>query len=262
MSIVTFTTDWGLNSYYVSALKGRLQSRYALATIIDINHDSPRSNITKAAFTIKHSYKNFPDGSIHIIGVNTESWEELRYLVAKCENQYFVAPDNGVITLIFEDADIKVVMFEKFDYEIIPSFPELTIFSYLAGEILKGKDIEELGSITTSYRKQIQMQSTIDKSVIVAKVLHSDTYGNVIVNVSLELFQQVGTNRKFAIFVNSNKNKINTISPNYYDEDVTDGDLMALFNSVGLLEIAIRNGNALELLGLNKESTIRINFYD
>jgi len=262
MSIVTLTTDWGLNSYYVSALKGRLLSRFAQAVIVDINHDSPRSNITKAAFTIKHSYKNFPKGTIHIIGVNQENFESLRFLVAKCENQFFIAADNGIVSLIFEDTDIKVVLFETFDYEIIPTFPELSIFSHLAGEILNGKDIEQLGKITTNYRKQIQMQSTVDKSAIIAKILYTDNYGNVIVNVSFELFQQIGNKRKFTIFVNSNKNKINTISPNYYDDDVTDGDLMAIFNSIDLLEIAIRNGNAQELLGLTKESTIRINFYD
>ena len=110
------------------------------------------------------------------------------------------------------------------------------------------------------YETHTQIRATIDESVISGSIIYIDSYQNAITNISKELFDRVGRDRRFDILVQSNHNKVNSISNTY--SDVEPGDLLALFNSAGLLEIAICTGYAAQLLNLNVGSSVRIKFYE
>ncbi len=124
--------------------------------------------------------------------------------------------------------------------------------------LAKGTPLTELGTPTDSYNKQTPLRPTIEDQTITGSVIHIDSYQNAITNISKELFERIGKGKQFAIYVQSKHYMIDKINGRY--NETPSGELMAIFNSVDLLEIAIRNGNAAGLLRLNSSSTVRVEF--
>ena len=94
MGIITLTTDHGLKDYTVSAIKGAIYRQYPDATIVDITHSVPKFDILQAAFILRNSYREFPDGTIHIIGVMPDETHDCRHVAVYCDNQYFVRSEE------------------------------------------------------------------------------------------------------------------------------------------------------------------------
>ena len=134
------------------------------------------------------------------------------------------------------------------------------VFSKVACDLVKGKKMEDLGTAVKELNKQVPMLPTIDESLINGSVVYIDSYRNAITNIPEELFEKIRKNRPFEIFIQSNHYKINKINRTY--NETSEGELLALFNSLGMLEIAINNGNVADLLNLHINSIIRIKFYD
>ena len=106
MPVITLTSDWIKDDYYLGAVKGRIISQCPEAKIIDISHRIPSFNVRQAAFIIKNSYQHFPKGTVHIIGINSTSGPEVRFLGIQVEDQYFLTYDNGIYGLIFRETNI------------------------------------------------------------------------------------------------------------------------------------------------------------
>ncbi|MBN1183582.1 MAG: SAM-dependent chlorinase/fluorinase [Bacteroidales bacterium] len=256
MAIITLTTDWKDDDYYIGCIKGALLSTIPGCVIIDISHQIKSFNILQAAFVLRNCYKNYPEGTVHIICVNSEIEKDQRHVLVKTDNQYFIGTDNGIFSLLFKD---KVDLIIDFTNEKKKStFPELDLFVDIAAQIQKSMDIKSLGKTLNEFQKRIPLRATIDDSVITGGIIHIDSYRNVITNISRELFERVGNNRPFELFVQSNSYKIRKINT-YYNE-TSPGELLALFNSLDLLEIAINKGNAADLLNLSTNSSVRIKF--
>ena len=100
MSIITLTTDFGLKDHFVGAIKGTVYSELPDARIVDISHLISPFNIAETAYILKNAYKSFPEGSIHIIGVDSELNEENNLIALYLDNHYFICPNNGVISLL------------------------------------------------------------------------------------------------------------------------------------------------------------------
>lgn len=269
MAIITLTTDLGLKDYYVSAIKGAIIKDCSHATIIDITHAIPKFDTEVASFVLKNNYKNFPEGSIHIIDVNTGFSERTPYLIVFANNHYFIASDNGIFSLILDqikpDAIISIEENEQFNKSI---FPARDIFAKAACHIANQGIIPDLGKEQTNFREKINLIAYADANSIKGMVVYIDSYGNAITNISKELFKKAYLNRKFGIQLKPSIKyssefgsfEIEEINQTY--DDVADGEVVAIFNSTGHLEIAINKGNASGLLGLKNREIIRINFYD
>ena len=106
MPIITLTTDWNKDDYYVGAAKGAIYSNCIDATIVDITHQIKPFNIFQAAFILKNSYRFYPSGTVHIIGVKTEIYADQKYIAAEFEGQYFLGTDNGIFSLLFQEQHI------------------------------------------------------------------------------------------------------------------------------------------------------------
>lgn len=249
--VVTLTTDWGQHDYYVGMLKGSLLSSDPQLRIVDLCHDVTSFNMHNAAFVVKNSHKYFPNGTIHLILVNSEDSQNSRLLIIKANNQYFVTPDNGMVGLLFNDIPSSIY---AIPYTPGSSFASLPAFILAVKGILNNA----LGEEINDYEKRISFRATIDESVITGSIIYIDSYHNAITNISKSVFERVGQNKAYNIFVQSNHNKISKLSTSYNQVDA--GELLALFNSANLLEIAIRNGYAAELLSLSVGGTVRINF--
>ncbi len=260
MPITTLLTDWNTDDFYIAALKGQILKISPDAQILDISHKVQAFNYAQAAFILKGCYRYFPKESIHIIGVNSETSKETPHLLVKYDGHYFISADNGIFSLLFDKAPEKIVQLseELYSFSNFHSFPELSIFAKVACFVMKGGNMEELGESVKKFQRSVPISPAWEDSSITGNVVYIDSYKNAISNISAELFDKVGYGRPFTIYITSNHYKIRQINRHYCE--TPQGELLALFNSVGLLEIAMNKGNVAELLGLQIKSTIRINF--
>jgi len=258
MHLITLTSDWNENDFYTGALKGRILSACEHATIIDLNHRIRQYNTAQAAFVVRNAYPNFPEGSIHIIAVNTEPGPGSRLLAASIRGHFFLAADNGVLGLLGEDKPDEVVELSVSAVNDSYTMSPLHTFAAAACALLSGKKLDELGKPAGEINLQVPLRATIENNNITGSVIYIDSYGNAITNITRELFQRIGAGRKFGIFVQSKHYRIDSINTFY--SETAPGELLAIFNSAGLIEIAIRNGSAAKLLNLNTDSTIRVEF--
>jgi S-adenosylmethionine hydrolase len=256
--IVTLTTDWGQSDYYIGNVKASILSRAPETIFVDISHNIESFLVAQAAFVLKSAYKKFPAGTIHIVGVDSEPDKNGQILIIKHCEQYFIVNDNGCAALIFDDEKPEIVVVETGFAFDGASFVELNVFCDIAVFILKNGDISQLGEHTNNYKTNPDLYPVPEVDTINGMVIYIDSYGNAVTNISKDYFNKHVNGSKFEILINSNRYKSKTISKGYKEVDKV--EIVTLFNSLDLLEIAIREGNASQLLSLNRKSEIRIKY--
>jgi len=255
MSIITLTSDWSTSDFYVGAIKGKLLSCCKNPDIIDISHKIQAFNTAQAAFVLRNAYPNFPSGTIHLVFVNTEPSPEKPFLLVKANGHYFIGTDNGIFSLIVGDQSEKIIKLQSSQNK---SFSAFDTFCETACKLANGADMDSLGQIAKSLNVRMQLRPTIDNAILTGSIIYIDSYQNAVTNISRELFEKVAQDRNYDIYVQSKHYKISRISEFYHDVPV--GEILAVFNSIGLLEIAINSGNAARLLNLDMNSTVRVEF--
>lgn len=263
MPIVTLTTDWRQNDFYLGAVKGTILSLAPNASVVDLNHQIPPFNISMAAFVVKNAYKFFPQGTVHLIDVGSEPSGDQGFIAVKADGHFFLCANNGILGLLFHDDPELTVDIQKFQTpdkssSTVTTFAGLSVLAPAAAHLSSGENITMLGPEATGLVKQIPLRPAIDDSVISGSIIYIDSYQNTITNITQDLFDRIGKGRSFEILVQSNYYKIKKLN-RFYNE-TSPGELLALFNSLGLLEIAIYQGNAAELLNLGINSAVRVKF--
>ena len=275
MSLITLTTDFGTKDHFVGAIKGAIFNEIADINIVDISHQVSPFNITETAYIVKNAYQNFPKGSIHIIGVDSELSIENKHIALQLDGHYFVCPDNGVISMIASEIKPEKLVEITIHDTLISSFNVLDVFVKVACHIARGGTLEVIGTEIKNYKQLTEVHPFIndDKTQLVGSVIYIDNYGNVISNISKKLFQEIGKGRDFEVIArNYTFDKIQQ----QYNEVVnfkipvenrqSDGKKLAIFNSANFLEIAIYKSNlktvggASSLLGLDYRDTITVRF--
>jgi S-adenosylmethionine hydrolase len=262
MATITLTSDWGTKDYYAAAVKGTILQLFPGVTLTDISHGIPPFNLHHASFVVRNSYKHFPEGTIHIIDINSDTPSKTKYSLVEADGQFFIAPDNGIFSLIFDKTPDKIIEIAVPDLLKSSTFIAKDLFAPVACKLAQGAAPEEFGTRMDSLLQRVSFAPTVDEdgNVIRGKVIYIDTYENAFLNISEPLFLQVGKDRPFTIYFKTLDNAIQRISKSY--NDVPEGDLLALFSSSGLLEIAINKGNASGLLGLRTDEMVRVEFRD
>lgn len=254
MSFITLTTDFGELDYYVPSFKGAIVRACPSVKLMDISHNIPPFNINIAAYIVKNSFESFPEKSLHIIRVGEKNHPDQRLLAVTYRGHYFVAPDNGVLSMIFEESPTIVVAINKemVSHGNIDEYYLRAIKNF----VFKG-NISEIGYGTTDYVEKHLFNSTLYQNKINGVIMHIDNYGNAITNVTKADFVRVGNGKPFVIYYRI-KEYFDIVLDDY--SFVEEGDKVAIFNSKGFLEIAINEGNASELLGLGLGDTVQIEF--
>ncbi len=265
--IVTLTTDWGNRDYFAGAVKGKLYSLIPDVRVVDISHDIENFDINHAGYVIKNAFSFFPEGSIHILGVDSEEYannnEIQSHLIVKYKSHYFIGADNGIFSMIAPLNDVEAIYeltipYKEINGEFKYIFPERDRFVYAAAHLANGGDITEIAKPIEEFKELLDIQPVYSNEYIRGTVIHVDGYENAVVNISKKLFESLVNGRKFVIVFRNVK--ITVIHEQY--SDVPDQHIVALFNSSGLLEIAINKANASGLLGLRKNDRVSIEFYD
>ncbi len=256
MPIITLTSDWGLKDHYAGSVKGAIYRLLPEAKVVDISHEVPPFDLNQAAFIIRNSYVNFPEGTIHIIGMRSEASIETPHTLVIHEGQYFLGADNGIFSLIFDDAPETIYELDVMQDSDYFTFPSRDVFVKVACHIAEGKPLEELGRLKTGLLRKMSFNPVIDGEMIKGKVIYVDNYENVFTNITEKFFHEVVKGRKYAIMFRSASYRITEISKSY--NDVVEGEMLALFSSSGHLQIAMNQGKASSLLGLKIDHPILI----
>jgi S-adenosylmethionine hydrolase len=256
MPIITLTSDWGHSDHYIGAVKGSILNQLPDVKIIDISHQVAPFNIEQAAFILKNCYKNFPKGTIHIIGVNTEESDKNPHTVVFIDDHYFIGTDNGIFSMIFDKPPKKIIELNIMLDSDYFTFSTRDRFVKAAIHLAEGKKIEDLGVERKKVNEKILFKPAVEKNIIKGIIIYIDSFENVITNITEQLFKKIGKGRKFSVLFRGES--INKIYKSYNDVPV--GEIVAIFGSNGHLEIAINQGNASGLLGLGINDTVMIEF--
>lgn len=254
MPIVTLTSDFGEGDYYLPLIKGAILSQNEQIRLVDISHQVAAYDIVQAAFIFKNAWPSFPKGTIHLISVNDYYQEECCYLAVQYEGHYFIGPDNGVFTLIFDQAEIQGYQLANPTEQ---NFNIHDIYAKAVGHIANGKEFEKIGEKVEEMVQRITFQPVVQPSMIRGAVIHIDRFQNAILNINRELFERIGAGRSFQLYFKRH-DPIVKLSRHYHEVPI--GEVLCLFNSAGYLEIAINMGKAAELLSLKVEDTVQVDF--
>ena len=268
-------TDFGTKDHYVGSVKGALYSELNDLRIVDISHSISPFNIIEAAYTIENSYKNFPIGSIHIIGVDSEKTPEQNHLVIKLDGHYFICADNGILSLLTTKIKPEKIININVHNEFPSTFSELDIFVKIAAHIYRGGSIDLVGSKIEKLKELYNINPILNEKTneIIGNVIYVDNYENVVTNITKKIFQDFGKSRNFEI--NARNYKFKQIVKSYSEAIRFDinkesrkeiGKKIALFNKSDYLELSIyksnplSSGGASSLFGLNYRDIIIIKF--
>lgn len=253
--IITLTSDFGLSDHYVGTMKGVILSRCPNAVIVDITHDLPPFSILAGAYAISQAASFFPPGTVHVIVVDPGVGTERKAILVQAGDQLFVAPDNGLLTLIFDrhkDATVREITNRALWLES-PSqtFHGRDIFSPVAAFLARGKakpeDVGPVLDIPNRFRDITARQ--VKQGVWEGVVLSTDRFGNVITN-----FLANTSSKTFIVDVNSHQ--INHFHKTF--GEAPPGVPFVYHGSSGFLEIGINQLSAAKALGVSPGERITL----
>ena len=235
--IATLITDFGLEDAYVGILKGVILSINPEVTIIDICHTIQPQNIPQAAFVLETAFRYFPIGTIHLVIVDPEVGTDRKAIILNTGQALFVAPDNGVLSNVFcDNSEIVAVSNPRFWLDPVSStFHGRDLFAPVAAHLSLGVPIAEFGEpISSPVIIPVPQPQHDLNGRLIGHIIHIDHFGNLITSIRArdlprkEILIKVGTYR------------IEGLSSSYAEGN----DILALIESSGRLEIAMRNGSA------------------
>jgi len=273
--IITLTSDFGTKDYFVSAAKGRIYSDLPNAHIVDISHEITPFSINETAYIIKNAYRHFPKESIHIIAVDAEWSVENKHYVFLLDGHYFICANNGIISLITSVIKPEKIIEISLRLDIQNSY-FLENFVRAACHIARGGNLSLLGQEAKEVTTLKEIEPLVkEKNQIEGYVIYIDNFGNVITNISRELFTKVGQGRRFEL--NARSYVFTKIFERYneivdlevpLEKRFNEGKKIAIFNADAHLEIAIYKSNlksvggASSLLGLKYRDRVILRFFD
>jgi len=256
MGIITLISDWGLSDYYVAAVKGVIHKFHPEAHNVDISHQIQPFDSAEAAYILRNTYPSFPEGTVHIIGVNTEESLKEVHIVAYYNKQYFIGTDDGIFSLIFDSEPDSIFELDVALESSTYTFSSRDRFAKAAAHLLKGGKPDELGPPKKELIKKMLFKPVITENSLKGMIIHIDNYHNLITNISKNDFKKFTSGSKFEISFRSHKYKVYKMHESY--GDVRPGEIVALFTGNDMLEISINKGKAASLLGIQKKDPIVI----
>jgi S-adenosylmethionine hydrolase len=259
--IITLTTDFGSNDHFVGAMKGVILDIVPEAQIVDICHAIQAFDVLDGALTISQAYSYFPNRTVHVVVVDPGVGTARRPIVASCDKYHFVAPDNGVLSLIYaREPRMHVRHITSEHYFLQPvsnTFHARDIFSPVAAYLAKEVDSLKFGDEVEDYvRFSAPKPKAVDGNRLRGVVLKVDRFGNLITNITPQDAPMLfGADPKaFKIVVGSRE--ISAIHSAYAEG--APGEVIGILGSMGFLEIAANRGAATQLTGAGKGSDVTI----
>jgi S-adenosyl-L-methionine hydrolase (adenosine-forming) len=251
--IITLTTDYGTNDHLVGTLKGVILKICPDTTIVDISHDVTPYDLLDGALTIGSSYSYFPARTIHVVVVDPGVGTERRPLLVTGENQYFVAPDNGVLSLVYEREENVLVRHANVQHyylePVSKTFHGRDVFAPVAAWLAKGAQASAMGEEITDYKKFSMPKAKAGGGFIKGVVLRVDGFGNIITNFRAEDLPAAAMENgtvQFTVGTHKVGKLVDTFGKG------SPGETFAYIGSSGFVEFGINRGNAAKSLGVGR----------
>jgi S-adenosyl-L-methionine hydrolase (adenosine-forming) len=261
MPVITLTTDWGRRDHYLAAFKGHLFSLLPQAQVFDITHDVEPFDTLQASYVLQNCYDKFPDGTIHFIGLSSgkSKTKSQGYLLVKANNHYFIGYDNGIFYLVLGEIEKEIFLLDIPKKTNVSAALEKLIA--VITELANGKPYNSFGNAVQEIVKVLHTQPTVNASNIRGTVIYIDSFENVILNITKDVFEEVRKNRTFSLYLHGHEEHLFKNVNTHYDE-AEESELVVMFNEKGNMEIALNRSNAAGLLGLKLFDTVRIEFHE
>nr|WP_321466837.1 SAM-dependent chlorinase/fluorinase [uncultured Desulfobulbus sp.] len=258
--IITLTTDFGLRDTYVGQMKGALLQGCPSATLVDLTHAIPSWDVLAAALTLHTSYPYFPVGTVHLVVVDPGVGSSRRILAARGGDQFFVCPDNGILSFLLHEHRLQAVHRVEMDLAattISPTFHGRDIMAPVAAALAGGAGLEKFGAkLAFSSLERIDLpQAEIADHRMNGQVLSIDHFGNV--RTSIRLDTPLRNPAHFSAVV-INEYRISTFVTHYSEAPI--GALLVLIDSSGFVEVAANQASAAALIGCRPGDALSIEF--
>jgi len=246
--LITLTTDFGLSDHYVGAMKGVILSICPRARIVDISHGVGAYEIAEAAFTLSQAYRCFPRGAVHVVVVDPGVGTSRRPILAQAAGQYFVAPDNGVLSMIYarEKHKVRAIAATRyFRQPVSNTFHGRDIFAPVAAHLARGITPARFGKLIQDYlRLDFDKPARTGRRVWTGAILKVDRFGNLVTNFSVADFPDLDK-REFEMAVGPQR--ISVFARHYAERGP--GEAFLILGSAGYYEISVSQASAAKLLG-------------
>jgi len=255
MAIVTFLSDFGESDHYVAAVKAKILSVNSSLNILDISHRIGRCDLAHGAFVLRSVYRDFPRGTVHLVAVNSVGGPNDNFIALEMNGHFFVGTDNGIFGLISEQEAALVVNLNVLN-PVRTTFPARNILAVAAAKIASGRALTDLGPRLETYKRMKLSEPKANQKLISGHVIRVDHFGNLITNIDQRTFNILSKDKKYTIsFARERLSRIHE-----FMHQVEPGEVFIIFNDLGLMEVGVNMGNARNLLGLDYDSPILINF--
>jgi hypothetical protein len=259
--IITFTTDFGLTEHYVGAMKGIIHTIHPTARIVDITNSVQSFDILDGAIAISQAYDCFPNGTVHVVVVDPGVGGPRRPIVATVGQYIFVAPDNGVLSLVFEREErvaVRHITSEHYFHQpVSTTFHGRDIFAPVAAYLSKGVDTAKFGEEISDFtRFAAPKPKVVGDNSWKAVVLKTDKFGNLITNIMARDVPMMFDGSSAAFKLTVGKAEISKLNTTY--SAGAQGELFAILGSTGYLEISSNKAPASRLAAADKGSEVSL----
>jgi S-adenosylmethionine hydrolase len=253
LKTITLLTDFGTKDLYVGIMKGVILSTNPDVRIVDITHEVDPQDVREGAFLVGEYYRYFEKGTIHVAVVDPTVGSDRKPIVFSKDGYFFIGPDNGLFTLIYDDAT-RIFAIEKKRYmrkEVSSTFHGRDIFAPAAAYLSSGVHPSMFGSVVQDPVRLPDLPPTVKDNVLHGEVVRFDRFGNAITNISGTVIQDFADGRPITITLRDMS--FSTIHKSYYE-----GEVVSLTGSSGYLEFGLFMGSLREKMGLKKGDPVTI----
>lgn len=243
--MVTLLTDFGTADGYAGAMKGAVLSVCPEARLVDISHELPAGDLRSGALALMAAAPYFPEATVHLAVIDPGVGTSRAPLLVEACGQYFVGPNNGLLSLATpRPRTIRVLdRSEFFALRPSPTFHGRDIFAPVAGHLAAGTPAAELGSELATMEQLELPEPRVGPGSVEGQVLVADRFGNLLTNIDREHLGQNSHQARVEIGGRTIAGLVSTYG------EAREGELVALFSSSGVLEIAVSSGSAREIFG-------------
>jgi len=256
--IITLTTDFGNSDHLVGAMKGVILNINPAATIVYLNHSVVPYDILDGALSLANAYKYFPSRTIHVVIVDPGVGTDRRPLLVSGEKQFFVAPDNGVLSMIYErePCTVRHVTAEHYFLNpISPTFHGRDVFAPTAAWLSKTMQTEAFGDVVTEFVRFTMPKAKTNGQAVKGVVLRVDVFGNLMTNLAAEDIP-IGALDGGSVKIAVNGKPVAKFAKTFAAG--SPGEPIALLGSAGFVEIAVNRGSAARTLGASRGAEVTL----
>jgi S-adenosylmethionine hydrolase len=260
--VIALLTDFGVRDHYAGTMKGVILGICPDVTLVDISHEVPPHDVLAGALELAASYRYFPVGTIFVAVVDPGVGSPRRGVAADTGDYKFVAPDNGVLSVIVEEHPPKRVVELSDRRYALPTvsrtFEGRDRFAPAAAWLAKGIDLGALGRGAGALHRLDVPKPTVESGSgnLLGEVLRLDRFGNLITNIDRRTFDAVVGPGGHAVEIHAGPHQVQKLVSTY--ADAAAGEIVALFGSTDHLEIAANGASAAARLDLGRGASVRV----